>query len=85
MKHIEFRPPICTQSWYNFNEIIIEMKTNSKFSILGNVYYIVMKTCRAIAEIADQFIKWPTIEKCAELATRYRLADTIGRSLGLRN
>ena len=58
------------------------MKNNSKFSILGNVHYIVMKTCRAIAEIADQFIKLPTIE---ELATRYRLADTIGRSLGWRN
>ena len=58
------------------------MKTNSKFLMLGNVHYIAMKTCRAIAEIADQFIKWSTIEECAELATRYRLADTIGISLG---
>ncbi len=37
-----------------------------------------MKTCRAIAGIADQFIKWPTIEECAELASQYRLAETIG-------
>ena len=40
-----------------------------------------MKTCRAMEEIADQFIKWPTIEECAELASRYRLADTIGMAL----
>lgn len=31
----------------------------------GNVHYTVMKTCRALAEIADQFRKWPSLEGCA--------------------
>ncbi len=43
----------------------------------GNVHYIVMKTCPALAGIADQFIKWPSLEECAELSTQYRLVDTM--------
>ncbi len=48
--------------------------------MLGNVHYIVMKTCRAIKSIADRFIRWPQREEYGELAGAYRLVDTIGNS-----
>ena len=45
----------------------------------GNVHYIVMKTCRTIAQMADIFIRWPTREQYLDLSQRFTLLNTLGK------
>jgi hypothetical protein len=44
----------------------------------GNVHYIVMKTCRVLAQMSDRFIKWPAREQYYDLSHRFTLLNTLG-------
>ena len=46
----------------------------------GNIHYIVLKTCRQIANLASVFIKWPAINQYEALSAENTLANTIGKN-----
>ena len=47
----------------------------------GNVHYIVLKTCRHIATMANVFIKWPSRNQYEALATENTVVNTIGKQV----
>ena len=47
----------------------------------GNIHYIVLKTCRQIANLASVFIKWPAINQYEALSAENTLAIQLVKTI----